>query len=465
MKEFLEKYGQKHLLQFIEELDDGAKDGLIREIESLDFSSIPAWIEKCVNRQEGACFPSNIVSAPFYTADPASSQQAEYAQAKEFGEKLISGGKVAAFVVAGGQGTRLGFDGPKGNFAISPIRNKTLFEIFGETIAAASGKYGNVIPWYVMTSPLNHEATVEIFAGNDYFGLDKADVMIFPQGTLPNFSFDGKILLAEKGHIATSPDGHGGSLKALFDSGAIADMTRRGVEYISYFQVDNPLVKVIEPLFIGLHAKNGAQMSSRGLVKSCPMEKVGNLCMIDGKVTVIEYSDLPDEYANMRKDDGSLVFAIGSIGIHMISREFVEKLNTGGFALPIHRVEKEIPYVDADGNMVTPSEANGVKLETFVFDALPLADKSIILQTVRSEEFAPVKNFDGNDNPEVARQMMVERAAEWLESASIAVPRKADGTVDCTIEIAPSFALCAEDVKTKAANIPEIKPGDTLYLE
>ena len=465
MKEFLKKYGKKHLSRFIDELDDREKEGLIKEIESLDFSSIPQWIEKYVKVHDRACFPSDIASAPFYTAAPAPGQQAEYARAKEFGEKLISEGRVAAFIVAGGQGTRLGFDGPKGNFPISPLKNKTLFEIFGETIVAASRKYGSVIPWYVMTSPLNYAATVEIFAGNGYFGLDKADVMIFQQGTLPNFSFDGKILLAEKGHVATSPDGHGGSIRALFESGAIADMERRGVEYISYFQVDNPLVKVIEPLFIGLHAKNGAKMSSRGLVKSCPMEKIGNFCLVDGKMTVIEYSDLPDEYANMRNDDGSLVFELGSIAIHMISTEFVEQLNEGGFSLPLHRAEKKIAHIDAEGAVFEPTEANGVKLEMFVFDALPLADKSIILQTIRSEEFAPVKNADGDDSPEVTRRMMVERAAEWLESASIAIPRKADGSVDCTIEIAPSFAICREDVAARAGEIPEIKPGERLYIE
>ncbi len=203
---------------------------------------------------------------------------------------LISQGKVAAFVVAGGQGTRLGFDGPKGNFPISPVKNKTLFAIFAEDILAACEKNNARCPWYIMTSPLNHQQTLDIFSANNYYGLNKKDVFIFQQRTLPNFSLDGKILLADIDAIATSPDGHGGSLRALYNSGALADMKKRGVEFISYWQVDNPLINIFDPLFIGLHALDGAEMSSKALVKTGPFEKLGNFCLADGKVTVIEYS-------------------------------------------------------------------------------------------------------------------------------------------------------------------------------
>ena len=285
------------------------------------------------------------------------------------------------------------------------------------------------------------------------------------QGTNPNFAADGKILLADKSTIASSPDGHGGSLKALYASGALADMQHRGIEQISYCQVDNPLINIFDPLFIGLHALDGAEMSSKALVKAHPTERVGNFCLVDGKIAVIEYSDLPDEQAHRRNPDGSLVFALGSIAIHIISTAFVEKLNAGGFALPIHRAVKKIPHIDARGNPVVPTEPNGVKLETFVFDALPLAEKSIILRTIRSEEFAPVKNASGDDSPEVARRMMIARAADWLEAAGVKVPRKPDGTPDCTLEIAPGFALHKEDVAEKLDQIPQINPGDRLCLE
>lgn len=464
IRKLLKQHDQSHLLAFWEQLDDAERRQLLSQIQALDFSKIDQWISDLIKGPVSAAVPAGFSAAPSYAAVASTAQQQKYAEARGHGHELIAAGKVAAFVVAGGQGTRLGFDGPKGDFPISPVKNKTLFRIFAETIAAVSAKYAAACPWYVMTSPLNHPETVEIFERSNYYGLDRADVFIFQQGTLPNFSFDGKLLLAERGKIAASPDGHGGSLKALFLSGAVEDMRERGIEFISYFQVDNPLFKVFDPLFIGLHALDKAEMSSKALEKSGPKEKVGNFCLADGKVTVIEYSDLPDELAEKRNADGSLVFGLGSIAIHMISRSFVEKLNAEGFSLPLHRAVKEVPHIDAKGNLVESAASKGVKLETFVFDALPLASKSIILRTKRNEEFSPVKDAAGIDSPARARQMMVARAADWLESAGVNVPRKADGTPDCLLEIAPSFAVEKDDIKRGLNRIPEIHPKDTLYL-
>jgi UDP-N-acetylglucosamine/UDP-N-acetylgalactosamine diphosphorylase len=380
------------------------------------------------------------------------------------GKELIHQGKVAAFVVAGGQGTRLGFDGPKGDFPISPIKNKTLFQIFAEYIAAASKRYKTDYPWYVMTSPLNRAGTEEIFHTNKYYGLEPENVFIFQQGTMPNFIKDGRILMSDKANLSCSPDGHGGSLKALYKSGAVEDMKKRGVEFISYFQVDNPLINIFDPLFIGLHALDKAEMSSKALIKTGPYEKVGNFCLVDGRLTVIEYSDLPDELAEKRNPDGSLAFRLGSIAIHIISRGFIERLNADGFSLPLHRAVKKIPHIDEDGKPVKPARPNGVKLETFVFDAIPLASKSIILETLREEEFAPTKNATGVDSAVTSRKMLIERAASWLESAGLNVPKKPDGSFDCEIEIAPSFALYKDDVVEKLNQIPKIRPGDKVYL-
>jgi UDP-N-acetylglucosamine/UDP-N-acetylgalactosamine diphosphorylase len=241
-------------------------------------------------------------------------------------------------------------------------------------------------------------------------------------------------------------------------------MKENNVEFISYFQVDNPLVNLFDPLFVGLHALDNAEMSSKGIIKNSPKEKVGSFCLVNGKVTVIEYSDLPDELAEKRNPDGSLVFQLGSIAIHIISPSFVEKLNTKDFSLPVHKAVKEIPHIDWLGNPVEPDQPNGIKLESFVFDALPLASKSIVLETVRSREFAPTKNATGIDSVQTTKQMMVARAADWLEAAGVAVPRKPDGSPDCLIEIAPSFAVEKEDVKVKSSQIPKIKPGDKIYL-
>ncbi len=463
----LKKHGQSHLLAFWPRLDTAGKQNLLNQIRRLDLPAIDRWIVNYVRNHTPTHQPRNFTPAPSYPPVPAeTSRQKKYADARRLGETLISNGKVAAFVVAGGQGTRLGFDGPKGNFPISPVKNKTLFQIFAETIAAVSEKYHTVCPWYVMTSPLNYHATKDIFKANDYYNLDRKNVFIFRQGTLPNFDLDGKILLAEKDTIASSPDGHGGCLKALYQSGAIDDMKTRGVEFISYWQIDNPLVNLFDPLFIGLHALDKAEMSSKALVKTGPFEKVGNFCMVDGKITVIEYSEfnnLPEDITHKKNPDGSLAF-LGSIGIHIINTGFVERLNRDGLDLPLHRAEKKIPHIDNNGNFIKPAKSNGIKLETFVFDALPLASKSIILQTIRAEEFAPTKNLTGPDSAETTRQMMLDRAAGRLEAAGVNIPRKPDGKADCEIEIAPTFALTKNELKEKLSRIPEINPGDVLYL-
>jgi UDP-N-acetylglucosamine/UDP-N-acetylgalactosamine diphosphorylase len=462
----LTKHNQQHLLKFFNELDESGKEKLLAQIEQIDFNTLDSKIKEYVKNSAPTKLPSKIEPAPVYTAEPKlAAEKEKFAKAKKLGAELLSKGKVAAFVVAGGQGTRLGFDGPKGDFKVSPIKNKSLFQIFAESIKAAGKKYNFSPKWYIMTSPLNYEPTRKIFKNNNFFGLGEQGVYFFQQGTEVNYSMEGQILLSEKGIVAESPDGHGGSLKAIYKSSAVSDMKKNGIEYISYFQVDNPLINIFDPLFIGLHAMDEAEMSSKYLTKCGPLEKVGNFCLADGKVTVIEYSDLPDELANRKNPDGSLVFALGSIAIHIISRTFVERLNAKGFALPYHRAVKKIPYVDIQtGKKAEPQKPNGVKLETFVFDALPLASESIILETIRSEEFAPVKNAEGADSPAVTKRMMTERSAKWLEAAGVKIPKKADGSIDCVIEIAPSYALSAEDVIAKKPNL-KIASGQQVYLD
>jgi UDP-N-acetylglucosamine/UDP-N-acetylgalactosamine diphosphorylase len=466
IRKTLSRHRQEHLLGFWRELNPAQQDSLIAQIEDLDWEDIEQWVHEIVLDPK-ATINQKIAfePAPSYGTQPEDARQRhKYLQAKELGKSLIAQGKVACFVVAGGQGTRLGFDGPKGNYPISPVKNKTLFQIFAETISETSKRYDVACPWYVMTSPLNHSDTVEIFETNEYYGLGRDNVVIFQQGTLPNFGFDGKILMADKGSLALSPDGHGGCIKALHRSGALEDMKRRGIEHLSYWQVDNPLVKLLDPLFIGLHVLDRAEMSSKAVIKNAPREKVGNFCLVGGKITVIEYSDLPDELAEKQNSDGSLVFRLGSIAIHIIDTRFIERLGTKSYSLPLHRAVKKIPYIDSKGRHVEPTRPNGVKLESFIFDALPLATNSIILEIDRAEEFAPTKNATGVDSAESCRAMMVERAARWLEAAGIKVPRKTDGSPDCVIDMAASFALEPDDVKAKRQQVPPIKPGDTIYL-
>jgi len=462
----LSRHHQEHLLTFWPELDSDPQKGLLEQIRDLDWERICPWVETLIKRRpEHPVQHMDFKPASSYSPQPRSEQERQkYAQAIRLGHELISAGKVGGLLVAGGQGTRLGYDGPKGNYPISPFRHKTLFQIFAETIAAASRRYGATCPWYIMTSPMNHAETVRIFESNRFYGLDPRNIFLFQQGTLPNFDFEGRILLADKAEIARSPDGHGGCIRALQRSGALADMKERGVEYLSYWQVDNPLVKLFDPLFIGLHALDEAQMSSKAVVKNAPKEKVGNFCLVDDKMTVIEYSDLPDRLAKKHNPDGSPAFRLGSIAIHIINRTFIEKLNTEGFSLPLHRADKKIKCIDLQGNYIDPQEPNGIKLESFIFDALPMTERSVILEIERGEQFAPTKNATGPDSVETTCRMMLDRAANWLESAGVKVPRREDGSPDCVLEIAPSFALDPEDIKAKRDKIPTIQPGDKLYL-
>jgi UDP-N-acetylglucosamine/UDP-N-acetylgalactosamine diphosphorylase len=249
-------------------------------------------------------------------------------------------------------------------------------------------------------------------------------------------------------------------------SGALKNMAERGVEVISYFQVDNPLVDCIDPVFIGLHSLAGAEMSAKALPKRDPMEKLGNFCVSDGDVHVIEYSDMPEDLACKTTDDGRLKFSAGSIAIHIISREFVERLTEGGRCkLPWHRADKKVPYIDPEtGEQVQPEDPNAVKLEMFVFDAMPLAEETVIYETKREEEFSPIKNAEGQDSPATSLHDQVRMWANWLEEAGVSVPRDADGQIAAAIEISPLFADSAEALAAKVDTSISISAGQSFYL-
>ncbi len=369
----LNAIGQPQIFRFWQELTPDGQADFAKQLTALDWKLIDHLIKTVVTHPEKFELKGDVQPAPYYEnkpADPAKQKKLRDGFAR--GEQLLREGKIAAFVVAGGQGTRLGWDGPKGTFPATPVKKKSLFQSFAEYILALGNRYGKPIPFYIMTSPQNDADTRAFWEKHNFFGMQK-DVMFFPQEEMPAVSFDGKVLLQAKDSLALSANGHGGSLMALWKSGAIADMKKRGITQISYFQVDNPIVRCVDPLFIGLHDLDGAQMSSKMLPKAFPKEKLGNFCKIDGKMTVIEYSDLPDSLAEQRLADGSLRFRAGSVALHAIRTDFVETLNQGEFGLPFHRAEKKIPHVDLEtGAPVRPEKPNAVKLETFVFDALPL---------------------------------------------------------------------------------------------
>ena len=462
----LEAVEQAHVLRFYEELSEASRDRLLDQIESVDWPEVARLVESHVRQKPEPHLPETIEPAPWYPYEPGAEQAQTYHAARARGEALLRDGKVAAFTVAGGQGTRLGWDGPKGTFPATPVRGLPLFGCLAEYLQRAEEKFGAPIPWYVMTSPANDRVTRDFFREHEHFGLDPEQIMFFPQGMLPAFDMaTGRALLEAKDRLALSPNGHGGSLKALHASGALEDMRRRGIEQISYTQVDNPLVRMVDPLFLGLHNLEAAPMSSKMLPKAHPYEKVGNLCRADGRVTVIEYSDLPAELAEQRDEDGELRFRAGSIAIHAIERSFVEELNRGGeLALPFHRAEKKVPHIDLEtGEAIKPEQPNAVKLEMFVFDALPLCENSVIYETDRIDEFAPIKNAEGDDSPATSKRIQAERAARWLERHHVTVPRDRDGELEATLELPQRKAIEPEDLA--ALELPtRIEAGETRLL-
>lgn len=454
---------QTNVLRFFDSLAEKGRRRLSGQIESLDLPAIEELVETQVKQKAAIPLPRQIEPVKAYPREPGAEYRQLYLDAEMRGRQLLVEGKVAAFLVAGGQGTRLGYDGPKGEFPVTPIKNKPLFQVFAEQLLAHSRDSGKAIAWYIMTSETNDAATKSFFQKHNYFGYDPANVFFFVQGMMPAFAFSGEMLLESKDSLALSADGHGGSLRALGKSGALADMRRRGIEHLSYFQVDNPLVHCIDPLFLGLHDLTRSEMSSKTIPKATALEKVGNFVHADGKVQVIEYSDLPESLALQTNADGSLRFNAGSIAIHALRVSFIERLNQGGrLKLPWHRAEKKVPYVDASGNVVKPDKPNAVKLEQFVFDAIPLAENAIVYTTDRAEEFSPVKNAEGTDSPATSRRDQVRRAARWLRSAGVEVPTK--GTEpDAVLEISPLLATSAAQLATR--KLPgAVRAGESLYL-
>lgn len=456
---------QQGVLRFYDQLEPAQQDRLAAQLEALDFGQIKQLVQEYVKSKPGLPPLKDIQPVKAFPYQPTPDVAKMYVEARELGNRLLKEGKIGAFLVAGGQGTRLGYEGPKGEYPVTPIRKKPLFEVFAEQLTAHSRDAGRVVPWYIMTSQVNDSPTRAFFKKHNHFGYDPANVFFFQQGMMPAFSMDGQMLLAEKDSLALSPDGHGGSLRALARSGALADMRRRGVTHLSYFQVDNPLVHTIDPLFIGLHAMTESEMSSKVVSKADALEKVGNFVLADGATQVIEYSDLPESLARQTNSDGSLRFNAGSIAIHALSVAFIERLNSGGqLKLPWHRAEKKVPYVDEKGNAIKPEKPNAVKLEQFVFDAIPLARNAMVFETDRAEEFSPVKNAEGTDSPQTCARDQIRRAARWLRAAGVEVTQRPDGEPDATLEISPTYAVSARQLAQRPKPIGKVEPGASIYF-
>ena len=457
--------GQGQVFAFFDELSSSEQANLLAQAAEIDLPEIEMLCSTLLGEHKAESSFGDLEPAPFVPLPEHGGDTAKWQHAREVGDQALRAGRVAAFTVAGGQGTRLGYDGPKGTFPVTPVRHLSLFEVFAAKIEAAGTLYGKPVHWFIMTSHQNHEATEQFFVEHNFFGLSRDQVHFFRQGRMPAVDFEGKILLEAKDRIALSPDGHGGSLRALERSGSLELMRREGIDTISYFQVDNPLVRSIDADFVGWHILSGSEMSSKMIPKAYAGEKVGHFCTRNGHLEVVEYSDLPIEMQRETSENGELRFRAGSIAIHVLDREFVARMAKES-SLPFHRADKKIPAIDAAGQPVKPAQPNGVKFETFVFDALPLAGNPIVIETLREDDFSPVKNAEGIDSPQSCRDDQLRQWSRWLSSVGISVPLDERGVSTVNFEVSPRFGF-DEATFTMSWNAIEPKPAivDGLVLD
>ncbi|RIK97472.1 MAG: hypothetical protein DCC71_21665 [Proteobacteria bacterium] len=417
------------MFRFWDTLDDAGRRALAAQAEAIDLAELRRVHQS--TRSLAAPGSRRLEPAAVETLPEYGGSAERRARAKRRGEDVLRAGRVAVMVVAGGQGTRLGFDGPKGLFPLGPVTGRTLFQLQAQKIRGARRRYGAAIPWYVMTSPATDAPTRAYFAGERWFGLPERDVFFFRQSMAPALDFEGRLLLETPSRIAESPNGHGGAFQALADSGALDDMARRGITTISYYQVDNPLIQLADPVFVGLHDEARAEMSAKVVRKIDPMEKVGVVARVGDRLGIVEYTEIDDEHRFQKDAAGQLVYWAGSIAIHVLEVEFARRIARDPERhLPYHASAKKIPCIAADGSPLRPAEPNGHKLERFLFDALPAAERVALLEVAREDEYAPVKNAEGGDSPATARCALDDVVRRWLDAARISAPADAWVEVD-----------------------------------
>ena len=401
-KELTEKYGQSHLLKFIDELGESEREAFLDQILGINFELVTELYDKAIKEREGGIEQEGEITPIGVTVkDQLSAEEIE--EYTKLGLEEMKSGKYAAVTMAGGQGTRLGHSGPKGTFYIDITPKKSLFEIQAMRLNKKHEELGVYIPWYIMTSRENDAATRAFFEENNYFGYDRNSVFFFVQNMLPMIRTDGKIVLAEKGKIKEGADGHGGIFTAMIMSGAMDDMKKRGIEWMFIGGIDNVLVRLCDPCFLGYMIKSGKLIGGKSLIKRDPYEKAGVFCKRDGKPYVVEYTEISDEMANAKNENGDWIYGDAHILCNMFNIKVFDVM--GGKGLPYHTAFKKAAYVDDNGETVTPDEPNAFKFEAFIFDAFNFFDDMSIFRIKREEEFAPVKNKDGEDSPATAKAL------------------------------------------------------------
>ena len=395
--DLLKKYNQEHLIKGIEKLNSEEQEKLLDQILSIDFDLMKSLYEKTKTKPDLG--GGKVEPIEHTDKDKLTAEEMKYYYDK--GAEVIRKGEYAVVTMAGGQGTRLGYTAPKGTFPI--IENISLFEGLATTIKEAMAEFNSIIPWYLMTSRENNDATVKFFEEHNYFGLDKENVVFFKQGELPMCGTDGKILIDENGNIKLAADGHGGVFESMYRNGVIDDMKKRGIKWMFISGVDNVLAKTVDAVLTGLAIDKNVLAAGKSVVKSNPKERVGVFCKKNGRPYVIEYTEISDEMAEMLDENAELLYGESHILCNLFNIKEIEEVCKN--KLPYHSAFKKAKYIDENGELVVPTEPNAYKFEAFIFDAFERLSDMVILRVKREEEFAPLKNADGVDSPDTARKL------------------------------------------------------------
>lgn len=395
-KEKLEQYGQMHVLKYYDELNESEKQALLDQIEATDMSILDACFKREKLARKGTITP--------LAAMQLDEVEANREKFTETGIRAIQEGKVGAVLLAGGMGTRLGSDNPKGMFNVGKTRELYIFECLINNLLDVVHQADAWIPLFIMTSEKNHEATVSFLKEKNYFGYKAECIHFFKQEMAAATDYEGKIYLEEKGRLSTSPNGNGGWFISMARGGLLDVLHRQGIEWLNVFAVDNVLQRIADPCFVGATIERGCVVGSKVVKKSNPDEKVGVMCLEDGKPSIVEYYELTDEMRNAKDENGEYAYYFGVILNYLFQVEALEKLMEA--EMPLHIVEKKIPCLDEDGNLVKPEEPNGYKYENLVLDMIHEMDSCLPFEVVREREFAPIKNATGVDSVESARALL-----------------------------------------------------------
>lgn len=387
---------QKYIKAMMEKNTTEQNEKLTKRLEESDFSVLEHIERKETVNERGVFAPLDAVEV--------SEIEARGAEFKELGLKAIREGKVGAVLLAGGQGTRLGLDRPKGTLNIGVAKELYLFEQLLRNLMDVTDEAGVYVPLYIMTSNINNADTTAFFEEHDYFGYPKDYVKFFVQEMVPACDYEGRIYMESQTEVAMSPNGNGGWFSSMVNAGLLSDIKERGIEWINVFAVDNCLQRIADPMFVGATIAYGCESGAKVVRKAAPDERVGVLCTEDGKPSIAEYYEMTEEMATARKENGDLKYGFGVILNYLFSEKKLEQIADA--RMPIHVVEKKIPYMDVDGTFVKPEQPNGYKFETLVLDMVHMMDDCIPYEVVREREFAPIKNLHGVDSLDSARELM-----------------------------------------------------------